>query len=568
MGEPSIELHFRGRSMRIGIPQQSIPVPLSTLMRRAGVPLNTRCGERGVCESCLVQPTHGRFCNMQSNCDVDGRWSGTIRACQHTVHPAPAARIEIPDRSLLEHRASVVTDFHQPALSRFDPIWRADADFDGCQWNARVSTGHVSQPLGVAVDVGTTTVVVLLIDLASGETIAQASDFNQQIRFGDDVLTRITLASDPPMRDELRRVLVEETIVPLIRQAAGTVEVDVGSVVCGAVCGNTTMLHLLAGEDPTPLGVMPFSPVFLEHRMLGGDLLWPWGRASGIAPVMHLMPGCSAYVGADISGGMIATPLLVSPTPAILLDVGTNGEMVLRGRDGRLIGCATAAGPAFEGSGLSSGVRAVEGAVTHVRIDPSSHQFKLDQIGRGRPIGLCGSFYVDFIAEAHAAGLIDDDGRFTAASIGRDPTRFLRTECDGMSMRIVRGMGGIDLRVTERDIARIQSAKAAIAAGLCTMLSDVGLTPTDVHTLYLAGGFGMHLDVTRAIAMGLLPGFKPSQVRVTGNSALAGAWMCLCSTDALRDAIAVSQHLRVLELNAHPEFENLYIDMLRLPPVA
>ncbi len=560
-----LEVDLKGTRRVINVPDAHRQLPLSTVLRRAGIALNTRCGERGLCESCIVRPSQGSLSNLASGATVDARFAADIRACQHRLNGDAHCRIEIPDRSLLHQRASVVTEFHAPTLASFDPIWRTDADFDGATWLPAKRSRVPARPLGVAIDIGTTTVVVLLVDLKDGTILSRSSDFNQQMRLGDDVLTRITLASDPASLIEMRRAIVEDTLVPLILSAVQIAEASPGDVVCGTVAGNTTMLHLLMGVDPTPMGVVPFTPAFINHRIAWGDPLADLGRSSGLDLQLHLLPGCSAYVGADISSGMIATPLLASPPPSLLLDVGTNGEMVLRLDQDRLFGCATAAGPAFEGSGLTCGTRAVDGAITHINISLNPLDLKLRQIGTGKPIGLCGSFYIDFLAQGRRAGLLDPGGRYVDQVVKDHPDRFVPTECSGRAMKVARGIGGIDLIVSEGDIAKLLAAKAAIAAGLKTMMCEAGIVAADIQRLYLAGGFGLHLDRNSAIACGMLPDFTEHQISVVGNSSLAGAWMCLCSADALKNAITVSRNVTILELNRHESFEDFYIDMLALP---
>jgi len=565
MSEDRIDIGLKGVRRTVAVPKDMRDLPLSTLLRRAGVALNTRCGERGLCDGCMVQTTSGSLINSTSGVRVDGRWAGQLRACQHQLDGDAILRLDVPDRSLLEQKPSVVTEFTTPTIDRVDPIWRADADYVGGAWQARVDhRPPPARPLGVAIDIGTTTVVVLLVDLASGAILSRTADFNQQLRLGDDVLTRITRCVDPEGLHELHRAIVEETILPLILTAASLAEVDANDVVCGSIAGNTTMLHLLLGIDPTPLGVVPFTPIFLKHRILRGDLLAPWNRTCDVAPVLHLLPGCSAYVGADLGCGMVATHLLTAPAPSVLIDVGTNGEMILN-LGSQTVGCATAAGPAFEGSGLTCGTRAVDGAITHVVITTDPLHMEFLQVGNGRPIGFCGSFYVDFLAQARRAGLLDESGRYTAEAMQRWPHRFTKTQCAGHAMRIANGVAGTELIVSEADIAKLLAAKAAIAAGVQTLLARALLGTDSVHRLFLAGGFGLHIDVPNAIAMGLLPGFTPSQVEVVGNTSLAGAWMCLCSTAALDDTIEAASDVSVIELNQDPGFEDRYIEMLSLP---
>jgi uncharacterized 2Fe-2S/4Fe-4S cluster protein (DUF4445 family) len=326
------------------------------------------------------------------------------------------------------------------------------------------------------------------------------------------------------------------------------------------------MLHLLAGVDPVPLGVAPFAAAFLDHRVERR----PPDPAHDFRPSLHLLPGASAYVGSDLTAGMVACAVESGDTPALLIDVGTNGEMILATGD-RLIGCATAAGPAFEGSGLSSGVRAADGAIAHVRFPDAAPWMELERIGKAaKPIGLCGSFYIDFLAEARRTGILDEQGHLDPEAVPALAARFGTAPCAGRTFRVAGGAirtGQDDERaivVSESDIAKLMAAKAAIAAGALTLLARAGLSPSDVKTLHLAGGFGAKLDVGSAIACGLLPGFAPNQVRTVGNSSLAGAYLALLDAGALQRMRDLARRIDVIELNADPQFEDRYLDHLKL----
>jgi len=450
----------------------------------------------------------------------------------------------VPARSLLRHEPAVVAEF------RLNIPWAREPRFPEAR--------H-----GVAVDIGTTTVALLLCDLATGRVMGEASAFNSQIRFGEDVLTRIQLCStDPEGLRQLQRAVAVETINPLLQDAcrqAGVAPREIGGM---TVAGNTTMLHLLAGVDPTSMGVHPFRPVFLEHRIYAPrDLGLEFG--DGVAQV-HLLPGPAAYVGADLAAGMVATGLLYDEGPALLVDVGTNGEIIAKVGD-RLIGCATAAGPAFEGAGLTSGTRAVHGAIERVRLrtDPFAAEFGL--IGStDRPLGICGSAYVDFLWEARRTGLLQAKGRFDDAFCARAGDNVQR-DTYGRKLRLhSRGAAG-PVWVSELDVARLLQAKAAIAAGISTLLHLLGTAPRDVKRLYLAGGFGLHLSLEHAIGCGLLPGFAVEQIQVVGNTSLGGAFLALHDRSLLEEMAVACRTMEAIELNLQPGFEDAYIDQLVLP---
>ena len=520
---------------------------ISVLLRRAGLPLNTRCGERGLCDGCHIELREGRLVHANSGrMDTAIEQSGVIRACEYRVSEGTEASFRVPARSLLGHELQVITDF-----------------------SVNVSIAHwpLGAGLGIAIDVGTTTVALLLVDLTDGRILARAAGANRQIALGDNVLTRINLCmTNTRMVSRLQDAIVDETIRPLLARALLEADAEEDDIACMAVVGNTTMLHLLAGVDPTPMGVAPFSPSFVEHRSLHAeDLdLRPHARSAAGRPVVHLLPGAAAYVGADISAGIIATGLLYDDGPSLLVDVGTNGEIVLKHGD-RLYGAATAAGPAFEGVGLTCGMRAGNGAIAHVRYAHDPLDLRTDVIGSGEPRGLCGSAYIDVLAHARRVGLLGPMGRLASNNGDASTARFVASSHAGRALRIADGDNDRDIVVTEADIARLLPAKAAIAAGILTLLERAGLRADDVETVYLAGGFGMHLDPTSAVSCGLLPGLSPSRIQPVGNSALAGAYLALLDAGILEELIRISPRIEILELNLDPDFEGRYIEQLTLP---
>ncbi|MEM7624121.1 MAG: ASKHA domain-containing protein [Planctomycetota bacterium] len=412
--------------------------------------------------------------------------------------------------------------------------------------------------LGVAVDIGTTTVVVLLVDLSNGEIVARASDFNRQMHLGDDVLTRINLCMiDVANLRRLRSAVVEETLGPLIRQAlklAGARATELAGVV---VSGNTTMLHLLAGEDPSPMGVVPFTPRFVEHRRFMARALDLKLDRDHTLPV-HLLPSAAAYIGADVVGGVVASNLLYDPGPLLLIDVGTNGEIILQ-NDGQLFGCSTAAGPAFEGAGLSHGLRAGRGAIDRVEIEGEPFTLRHHVIGGVPPVGLCGTAYLDFLAQARAGGLLTPAGRFAQTLSPQAAARISSAPGYGRMFRVTS-----DVSITEADIAQLLQAKAAIAAGILTLLGQTQLLAADIQRVYLAGGFGMSLNLDNAISVGLLPGFKPEQIELVGNTSLAGAYLALMDHSFLNELSDIGRRIKTIELNQTPEFEDRYLDMMSL----
>ena len=517
--------------------------PLTEVLAHRGFALNTRCGGRGLCGGCEVELRSGSLRRLRDGARVTPDAATRCKSCQLRLGEEPA-RLSVPARSLLRHEPAVVAEF------RLNIPWAHDPLVPEARY-------------GAAVDVGTTTVALLLCDLATGRVIGKASAFNEQIRFGEDVLTRIQLCgTKPEALSLLQRAVVAETINPLLAEACGHAGVAPSEVGGMTVAGNTTMLHLLAGVDPTPLGVHPFRPVFLAHRRYTpNDLGLEFG--DGAAQV-HLLPGPAAYVGADLAAGMVATGFIYDEGPALLVDVGTNGEIIAKAGD-RLIGCSTAAGPAFEGAGLSSGTRAVQGAIERVRLRTEPFTAELGLIGEtDRPLGICGSAYIDFLWEGRRENILQPGGRFEAAFCSR-ASDLVQADKNGRRLQLhPRGASG-PIFISELDVAKLLQAKAAIAAGIGTLLELLGTAPGDVKRLYLAGGFGMHLSLEHAIGCGLLPGFTARQIQVVGNASLGGAFLALNDRSLLDEMAAACRAMKEIELNLHPGFENAYIDQLVLP---
>lgn len=584
---------------------------LSDLLRHAGLALNTRCGGRGACDGCVIELVSGSLTDLPRAklVSVDpGQPPLPLRSCQCRLDDRPAV-IRVPLRSSMRHEPQIVTNYQIRIPFSHDPLWRqlrvpvarsseelVRAIGQACpdlpirvlpgaiptacpagelfvtvehrgdhRLLTRVSKTSRKPGLGVAVDIGTTTVALLLVNLVDGAVVGRCSKFNEQIHLGEDVITRINRCStDPSMLAQLQLAIAIKTILPLLEEALQQGSQSIDEVVCLVFAGNTTMLHLLVGEDPTPMGVAPFTPVFLHHRVSQAGEIFGQCRLAPQLPC-HLLPGAAAYVGADLTAGIVASGLLYDAGPSLLIDVGTNGEIILKtGQE--LVGCATAAGPAFEGARLSSGMRAVDGAISHITFDGQTLCLQCEVIGPpgAQPIGVCGSAYVDFLAHAHAVGLLNDMGRFNPAvpsqlreklmPWGHGDTAFCLNVRSGPQPIVISGL----------DIAALLQAKAAIAAGILTLLGQFNLQPSDIQRVYLAGGFGTKLDRAAAIACGLLPGFKTEQICAVGNTALAGAYLFLIDSALVTETKAAAARIRIVELNLDPAFESHFIDQLSI----
>jgi uncharacterized 2Fe-2S/4Fe-4S cluster protein (DUF4445 family) len=523
-------------------------VTLAEFLASRAFPLNMRCGGRGLCRGCEVSLVRGELSLNGKSIAAPAK----LRACQVRLRGGMDAQVHLPDRVRLSMEPQVEESFRVDSPFSLSPVFACEAG---------------KRDTVFAVDIGTTTVAVLLADLSSGRALSRAGAYNAQIRFGDNVLTRIGAAADPKTREALRRAILDETIVPLLLRACERAGRPLSRLAGGCMAGNTTMLYLLAGEDPSSLGVAPFSADFLEARRLSASALHlsasdGSGSIDPGLPVV-LLPGISAYVGADLCAGMFATGMTGDAEPGLLVDIGTNGEIVLQS-GGRLFATATAAGPAFEGAGLLSGTRAQAGALAHLAIAGDLSGFRLETIGGAeaeRSSGLCGTAYIDFLAEGRRCGLLRPTGRFDLAAWKRLPSRY-RTSSGASGLELV--LAG-PVRISEADIAQLLHAKAAIAAGIEILLLQAGLAASEIRTLYVAGGFGMHLDLTNALAIGMLPGFSPEQARVVGNSSLAGALLACLDSGALEEMGGYRGRTEIVDLNKDASFEDRFIDHLSLP---
>jgi uncharacterized 2Fe-2S/4Fe-4S cluster protein (DUF4445 family) len=390
-----------------------------------------------------------------------------------------------------------------------------------------------------------------LWNLADGTCLATTSRGNAQRRHGDDVVSRITFAvehADGVAR--LQRALVADTLAPLIESLTADACVAPHQIAEAVVAGNPTMLHTLTGESLAGLATYPFHPVFLGQRIVAA-------REIGL-PMdfrLQLLPGLGPFVGADVAAGALASGMLEeSGGCSLLVDFGTNGELLLR-KGNSFFAAAAAAGPAFEGGRLRHGATARAGVVSSMRLQDG--RWQLDIIGNSAaPHGISGAAYVDFLAVGLRAGLINERGRFNV-----DHTGVSASQAGSNTGRLTELAPGLD--VSESDMAEILQAKAAIAAGIATLLEVAGVSSRDLDTVLVAGGFGYNLDVDHALAIGLLPPVPPGTIELIGNSSLGGASLVLQSGPS-RTLDHLVRNTRVIELNQEPSFEDHFTGSLCL----
>jgi len=413
---------------------------------------------------------------------------------------------------------------------------------------------------GVAIDIGTTTIVVQMVDLDSGGIIGTRGTLNSQAAYGEDVLTRMIHACRNQQGLETLHNLVVDAVNGLLAEMYQTHECGPTDVRCAVCAGNSTMIHLFLGIPPCAIRQEPFVSVTnFPPTVRAGEVRLDILQEAPIVCV----PGVSGYVGGDITAGALATGIFSEQNPCILIDVGTNGEIVAGNRDW-LICCASSAGPAFEGGGVRCGMRAAAGAVQKLWIDDDGSAPHVETIDGAPARGICGSGLIDTIAELFRVGMIDRSGKFTAQA----PANLIRETDEGNELVLVpRDRAGVnhDIVITETDIAHAIRSKGAIFTAMCILTQKVGLSFRDVSRLYIAGGFGNYLNVQNAVTIGLLPDLPIDRFRFVGNASLQGARMALSSRDNVQRLTEIAQSMTYVELSMEPRFMDRYVASLFLP---
>nr|PZN42537.1 MAG: metal-binding protein [Actinomycetota bacterium] len=418
---------------------------------------------------------------------------------------------------------------------------------------------------GIAFDLGTTTVVATLLDLATGAPAAVASMLNLQQPYGADVISRISAAMlDPAALDRLRDA-ARDTLARLTGEVCARAGVAREEVYEIALAGNATMVHLALGIDPEPLGVAPFVMAARSFpELLAGDLGVPvHPRARAV-----VLPALGAYVGGDIVAGALAAGMDRDRRLRLLIDVGTNCEIVLGDAD-RLLATAAPAGPAFEGAQIRCGMRAAPGAIETVRIDPAAGRVALGVIGDAAPAGLCGSGLVDAVAELRRTGLVDASGRLADADAARRVAPALAERLATIGGERVFLLTDPDaaepVYLSQRDIRELQFAKGAIATGWRLLLEEYGAAESDIRQVLLAGSFGSYLSPASAIRIGLVPRLAPARIVSAGNVAGEGAKLALLSAQERAGALALLEEVRYVELSDRPDFNDRFVGELAFP---
>ncbi len=413
--------------------------------------------------------------------------------------------------------------------------------------------------LGLAVDIGTTSVATYLGDLQDGTLLDHASAFNNQIACGEDVISRIVYARQPGHRQELQERVVT-TINTLIDDMLDRQQLAPEQIALAMVAGNTTMTHLFLGLEPQHIRLEPYVSAAGRFPPVPASRLGLHMHPDGL---VDCLPAVGAYVGGDITSGLLRTGMYEEEALTLFIDVGTNGEMVL-GNAEWLITCACSAGPAFEGAGAASGMPAVTGAIEQVWIDPRTLEPTWSTLGDAPPLGICGSGMISLLGEMMVTGVIDKSGRI--AVDGRSPR--LRRGEEGPEYVVAWSAdteGNDDIVLTETDIQNLLRAKAAVYAGAAVLCESVGLAINDVERVLIGGGFGRHIDVEKAIQIGLLPDMPWDRFTYLGNTSIQGAYLALTCRDRRARVDELAGKMTYLELSADNRFMDAFTSALFIP---
>ena len=422
-----------------------------------------------------------------------------------------------------------------------------------------VRPGNGTSPsLGLAIDVGTTTIVAYLVDMQSGTVIAATAGHNRQADCGDDVINRIVCAEKNGVKKLSRMALA--TINDLIGEALDSAGAKAEAIHNVVISGNTTMAHLLLQIEPRYIRRDPYIPTVSDFPILkAGEI----GLKANRIAAVFIMPGPASYVGGDIVSGILYTGFHREEPITLFIDIGTNGEIVL-GNNEWLMTAACSAGPAFEGGGIRWGMRAEEGAIEKVTIDPDSYEPQLSTVGDASPRGICGSGMIDLIAELLKAGIIDRSGQFSKETNSPrirengDELAYVLAFADQTPMQE-------DIIFAVSDLKNLVYSKGAVYAGFTTLLNEAGMDFSMVERVIITGGFGQYLNIEKAVAIGLLPDIAREKFAYMGNSSIKGAYMALMSNSYRQEAKEICNRMTYVDFSSNPRYMDEFTSALFLP---
>lgn len=595
---------------------------------QAGVPIYASCGGAGTCGTCKVVIEKGEVAATRTAKVSDDEYSQGVRqACQSRVITDLSVYLPVESRlemAVLARERKVTTGVSvtgwrfKPPLSKYFvelppptlednvsdlsrllrglrqryQLRNVTVDFEvlrtlaqtlrGADWKVTVTTLVTAveaqsvdkrrprvidvqsgdtrgKHYSLAFDIGTTAVRGQLLDLTRGRAIAESAEYNRQISYGADVITRIAYSQKAGGLQKLQQAVVAN-INSIISQLLSKSPVDIEYIGHLTVAGNTTMIQILLGLDPKYIRLAPYTPVATYIPPVKASSL-----GINVAEYVYLFtfPAVASYVGGDIVSGLVAAGMHQTKKLTCYIDIGTNGQIVV-GNSDWMVTAACSAGPAFEGGGVKHGMVATNGAIEEFSINPSNLEPVVGAIGGEKPKGICGSGLINIIAGLLEAGIISRRGKFNTGV----NTKRVREGADGYEYVLVRAPEtqiNKDIVITEADIDNFVRAKAAIYAGCQTLVKSVGITCQDIEQVIIAGAFGSHIDIGKAITIGLLPDLPPERFIFIGNGSLWGARLTSFSTDILDDARQAARVMTNFELSENTTFMNNYIAALFLP---
>ncbi len=592
MAQPVVIFQPEGRRTRVGVRED-----LLDAARRCGVGLEDLCAGRGTCGKCKVVVRRGAELlrpptAFESHLTKEERHRGIRLACQCRPAGEGILVLEIPPESQRAWQRLQTTgfmpthglapDIRAVAIPRRIPAWasaglrippeiraslevlpaKGRRDRELILWRREVVAVRAkgSSPLGMAFDIGSTKIAGFLVDLGTGETLETVSAPNPQMVHGEDIMSRLAFARGSSTQEAVLHEEVLAVLNELVRKACSLARhapADVDEVVA---VGNTAMQHLFLGVPTESLSRAPYTPSTTreEVRRAGTFGLAACPAAPVVAP-----PVVAAFVGSDLVAGVLATRMHRASGVHVFIDVGTNTE-ICAGDRRRLVACSTPSGPAFEGAHIRFGMRAADGAVERVAIEPETFHVDYRVIGRMKPRGLCGSALLDLLADLFRTGAIDGAGRLQKRVA---PERIRRGEHQ-LAFRVVDAEAtsiGQDILLTQEDIGQLQLAKAAIHTGIDILLNTLGADASEIRCLYLAGAFGSYLAPESARAVGMLPDIPLDRVQFVGNTAGSGARLALVSTRERETMRSLARRIRHMPLAGDPRFPREFASSLFLP---
>ncbi|MGD1004043.1 MAG: ASKHA domain-containing protein [Methanoregulaceae archaeon] len=602
MDQGSIRVIFHPMNKVATVPKGT---PLLDALRDTGIPIESICGGKGLCRKCRVILTKGECSSLPqiggSKLSPEEQSQGYYFACQVRVIANCEFTIPVESRidspqillssemhietlspSVMHYQLEITPSNDAPSANRsirllgysgsrpkisdqmYESILTSDKPLI-----ATISTvkpdpeiikvepeEQARQRYGIAIDLGTTTVVGCLVDLTTGEIIETGSTLNRQITYGEELITRIGYSATPEGLKKMQRAAVEsiDTVIGQLTSASGIKKTDIIDVTVG---GNTVMNHLLCGFNPTYLemanAVVPRHPIIKKASEIE--------LAVNPDACVYCIPNVSRFLGGDAVGDVIASGMHISEDMSLLIDLGTNGEIIIGSKDW-LASVSCASGPAFEGGGITFGMRAMRGAIEHVRIDPITSEVTYTVIGKVPPRGICGSAIIDAAAGMVAAGILDFAGKLVESH----PSVHQGAEGPEYVLIPAHKTGvGRDIVITQRDIDYLMDTKAATCGAISVLLKKYKLSTADIRHIFFAGAFGAFTDISNAVRFGIIPDFPNARSHPIGNGSLSGAYATLVSQEFRKQAQEVAHRMVYIDLLVDTDFIEEYSAALYIP---